>query len=149
MQTGRHSFVAIRQMLERHWGLRPPAPGEPVSVELQRANFAVFLRFVEANLAGDTTIRRDPHWCPQGPMLVAYRQALKIDRVGKVENFAADFALVLHKAGVRRIPDVTQRPWLNPPAPHSFEDVLTPELQRQLDRLYEADYRHLGYRDAG
>jgi hypothetical protein len=145
MLTGRHSFMAIRQVLERDWGLRPPAPEEPPSLERQRENFAAYLRFVEANLAGDTDIRRDPHWCPQGPMLVHYRQHLKIDVVGKVENFAADMALVLHKAGVRRIPDVRYRPWRASPAPYSFEDVITPALQAQLDRLYGSDYRHLGY----
>ena len=146
MQGGRNSFVAIRQALERDWGLRPPPSGEPPSLERQRENFAAFLRFVQANLAGDTAIRRDPHWCPQGPMLVQYRQHLKIHVVGKVENFAADMALVLHKAGVRRVPDVQWRPWRHGPAPFSFEQVLTPELQALLDALYEPDYRHLGYR---
>lgn len=146
MPGGRNSFVAIRQALERDWGLRLPPAGEPPSLERQRDNFAAFLRFVQANLAGDTTIRRDPHWCPQGPMLVQYRQHLKIHVVGKVENFAADMALVLHKAGVRRVPDVQWRPWRHAPAPFSFEQVLTPELQALLDGLYESDYRHLGYR---
>lgn len=149
MHTGRHSFVAIRQTLERAWGLRPPGPDETPSLERQRENFAAFLHFVEANLAGDTDIRRDPHWCPQGPMLVHYRQHLKVDLVGKVENFAADMALVLHKAGVRRLPDVQWRPWRHPAAPFSFEEVLTPELQALLDRIYDADYRHLGYRRSG
>jgi hypothetical protein len=148
MQRGRHSFTAIRQVLERDWGLRTPAADEAPSLEHQRENFDAFLRFVEANLAGETDIRRDPHWCPQGPMLVQYRQHLKIDVVGKVENFAADMALVLHKAGVRRIPDVQWRPWRTAPAPHSFEAVLTPELQARLDGLYGGDYRHLGYRAA-
>lgn len=148
MQRGRHSFAAIRAALERDWGLRPPPAGESGTLELQRDNFAAFLRFVEANLAGDTGIRRDPHWCPQGPMLVHYRQHLKIDHVGKVENFAADMALVLHKAGVRRIPDVQSRPWRHPAAAYSFDDVLTPELRAQLGRIYAADYLHLGYRGA-
>jgi len=147
-QTGRHSFAAIRKTLERDWGLRFPVPDEPTSLEQQRDNFAAFLRFVEANLAGDTDIRRDPHWCPQGPMLVQYRKHLKIDQVGKVENFAADMALILHKAGVWRVPDVNARPWRHPAAPFSFDEVLTPALQAQLDRLYEADYVHLGYRSA-
>jgi hypothetical protein len=148
MQTGRHSFAAIRQALRRDWGLRLAGPQEPTTLEQQRDNFAAFLRFVEANLAGDTDIRRDPHWCPQGPMLVKYRQHVKIDLVGKVENFAADMALILHRASVRRVPDVHARPWRHPPPPFSFDEVLTPALQAQLDRLYEADYIHLGYRSA-
>jgi hypothetical protein len=146
MHGGPQSFLAIRHTLERDWGLRPPGPDEAPSLVLQRENFAAFLRFVAANLAGDTDIRRDPHWCPQGPMLVHYRKTLKIDMVGKVERFAADMAQVLHKAGVRRIPDVQYRPWRHAPAPFSFDEVLTPDLQAQLDQIYGADYRHLGYR---
>lgn len=146
---GRHSFANIRQVLERDWGLRLAGEGEAASLDQQRENFATFLRFVEANLAGDTDIRRDPHWCPQGPMLVQYRKQLKIDQVGKVENFAADMAMILHRAGVRRAPDVTLYPWRHPTAAFSFEEVLTPALQTQLDRLYESDYIHLGYRRTG
>jgi hypothetical protein len=146
LQGGKHSFAAIRQVLERDWGLRPASPGSPTSLRQQRDNFAAFLRFVEANLAGDTNVRQDPHWCPQGPMLVQYRKFLKIDQVGKVENFAADMAVVLHRAGVGRAPDVTRLPWRHAPAAFSFEQVLTPELLAQLDRLYQSDYVHLGYR---
>lgn len=145
-KTGAHSGAMIRRTLQRHWGLRLAGPDEPTTLEQQRENFAAYLRFVEANLAGDTDIRRDPHWCPQGKMLVQYRKHLKIDVVGKVENFAADMALILHRAGVRRVPDVTARPWRNPPAPFTFKEVLTPTLQILLNRLYEADYVHLGYR---
>lgn len=148
MQTGRQSFLAIRQALERTWGLRPPAPGEASTLERQRENFAAFLRFVEANLAGDTEFRRDLHWSPQGPLLKQYRKQLKIDLVGKVENFPSDMAMVLHRAGVRRIPDVNWIPRKSAEGEFSFDEVLTPELQTLLDRLYEADYIHLGYRQA-
>lgn len=144
----KHSFAAIRRVLVRDWGLRLPSPGSSPSLQQQRDNFAAFLRFVEANLAGDTAVRRDPHWCPQGPMLLHYRQHLKIEQIGKVEDFAADMALILHRASVRRTPDLTRLPWRHPTAAFSFEEVLTPDLQAQLDRLYESDYIDLGYRVA-
>lgn len=145
MLTRPRSFLAIRQQLERDWGLRPPGPDEATSLELQRENFLAFLRFVEANLAGDTDIRQDAHWRPQGPMLAKYRRHLNIHLVGKVENFAADMAQVLHRAGVRRIPDVRQLPVRHGVAPYAFEEVVTPEHQAVLDRVYAGDYRHLGY----
>jgi hypothetical protein len=147
MLDGRHSFRQIKQVLERDWGLRSPKEPGDVPLSLQRDNFAAFLRFVEANIAGDTPIRRDPHWLPQAPMLSAFRRHLRIDIVGRVENFAADMARILHRAGPRRVPDLRHRPWTNPPSPYTFEQVITPALQQQLDRLYEVDYVHLGYRE--
>jgi len=59
--------------------------------------------------------------------------------------------LALGLAGVGEVGTaghVNHRPWRHMPAPYSFEEVVTPELQRQLDRIYDADYRHLGYREA-
>ena len=145
VQPGPRGFDDVRQLLQRDWGVQLPGPGEALPLELQQQNFAAFLRFVEANLAGKTGIRKYPHWCPQGPMLVHYRRFVKIDIVGKVENFAPDMAQVLHRAGVHRIPDTNYRPWRHVAQPHSFAEVLTPQIQAQLDRLYPGDYKHLGY----
>ncbi len=146
VQTGRHSFVAIRHELERDWGLCFPPAGEAMSLAQWRENFARFVTFVEANVAGDTSIRRDPHWCPQSTMLAQYKKQFKIDVVGRVESFAADMAQILHRAGVRRIPDLQFRPWRHPAAPFGFEETVTPEVQARLDWLYDGDYTHFGYR---
>ncbi|MFO1340054.1 MAG: sulfotransferase family 2 domain-containing protein [Burkholderiaceae bacterium] len=146
VQTGRHSFVTIRHELERDWGLRFPTAGEAMTLAQWRENFGRFVAFVEANVAGDTSIRRDPHWCPQSTMLAQYKKQFKIDVVGHVESFAADMAQILHRAGVHRIPDLQFRPWRHPAPPFSFEETMTPEVQARLDWLYEGDYTHFGYR---
>lgn len=145
-QTGRHSFVTIRHELERDWSLRFPPAGEATTLAQWRENFARFVTFVEANVAGDTAIRRDPHWCPQSTMLAQYKKQFKIDVVGHVENFAGDMAQILHRAGVRRVPDLQFRPWRHPAPPFSFEETVTPEVQARLDWLYDGDYTHFGYR---
>lgn len=145
-QTGRHSFVAIRHELERDWGLHFPPAGEAMALAQWRENFARFVAFVEANVAGDTAIRRDAHWCPQSTLLAQYKKQFKIDVVGHVENFAGDMAQILHRAGVRRIPDLQFRPWRHPAPPFSFEETVTPDVQARLDWLYDGDYTHFGYR---
>ena len=58
VQTGRHSFLAIRHELERDWGLRFPPAGEAMPLAQWRETFARFVTFVEANVAGDTAIRQ-------------------------------------------------------------------------------------------
>lgn len=146
VQIGRHSFVSIRHELERDWGLRFPPAGQAMALAQWRENFARFVAFVEANVAGDTSIRRDAHWCAQSGMLAQYKKQFKIDVVGRVESFAADMAQILHRAGVRRIPDLQFRPWRHPAAPFSFEETVTPEVQARLDWLYDSDYAHFGYR---
>jgi hypothetical protein len=147
MATGPRGFGAVRRLLQEGWGLRPPADGEALSVERQRDNFAAYLAFVEANLAGRTSVRRDPHWDLQSPHLARLAQVAAIDYVGRVEDFASDMAWLLHRANVRRVVDLRRRP----PArlgTLSFDDIITPALQAQLDRIYARDYTDLGYRTA-
>lgn len=145
MRDRPRSFNRIRGHLVEHWGLRPPGPEDGTPLELQQENFLVFLRFVEANIAGQTEIRKDWNWCPQTPMLAEMRQHVDIHVVGRVEHFASDMAYILHRAGVRRLPDVRQVPVRHGIAPYSFEEVVTPAHQALLDRIYASDYRHLRY----
>lgn len=146
MHAGPHSFAAIRESLVRDWGLHPPAPGQAATLEQQQQNFHAFLQFVEANLAGQTHIRQDLHWAPQAPQLARFRRHVKIGFVGRVEDFASDMAWVLHRSVPRRLPDLQFRPWRHPAAAYPFEQVVTPEIQATLDRVYAADYAELGYR---
>lgn len=138
-------YAAVREALQRDWGLRLPPPGEPPALSLRQENFAAFLRFVQANLAGDTALPRNPHWCPQAPLLAHYRKFLKIDIVGRVENFKADMAQVLHKAGVHRIPNLTQPCCRGLATADRFEDMLSDNVQACIVKLYEPDYLSFKY----
>lgn len=145
MRDRPRSFNRIRSYLVEQWGLRPPGPEDGTPLELQQENFLIFLRFVEANLAGDTEIRQDANWRPQGPVLAEMRQHVKIQVVGRVEHFASDMAYILHRAGVRRLPDLRQLPVRHGIAPYGFDEVVTPAHQAILDRIYASDYKHLRY----
>lgn len=147
MATGPRAFSAVRRLLQAEWGLHAPAADEAVSAEQQRHNFAAYLSFVEANLAGRTPVRRDPHWDLQSPHFARLTQAAPLDYVGRVEDFAADMAWLLHRANVRRVVDLRRRP-AGRLGNLSFDDIITPALQSQLDRIYERDYADLGYRTA-
>jgi hypothetical protein len=143
--AGRHSFVAIARELQASWGVRLHLEGQTPTLTEHRENFGRFLGFVEASLAGKTGIRRDPHWCPQGPMVTQYKRFMTVNYIGKLENFPADMAEVLHRAGVHRIPDVRFLPWRHAPPPYPFDEVLDTRIQTQLDRLYGMDYINFGY----
>jgi Sulfotransferase family len=137
-------FQAVRDALLQDWGVRVALPGQALPLEQQRENFEAFVAFVEANLAGATTVPRRPHWCPQAPMLDHYRKFLRIDVVGRVENFTADMAQVLHRAGVRRIPDLTKSPH-HKSAHHRFEEVASVSALTRIGELFELDYVRFNY----
>jgi hypothetical protein len=138
-------FLPVRRALVRHWGLRTAPGDEQQSLDEFRANFEVFLSFVEANLAGRTHVPLYSHWTPQTTMLSQFKKHVRIDVVGRLESFQADMAHILHRSGARRLPDLSVRPWLNPPPPHAFEQVVDAALLQRIEQLYEPDYVHLKY----
>lgn len=144
MATGPRAFSALRRLLQQSWGVQPSPAGELPTIEQQRHNFAAYLAFVEANLAGGTAVRRDPHWDLQAPHLARLTQVVAIDYIGRVENFASDMAWLLHRANVRRVVDLRRRP-AGRLDTLSFDAIITPALQTQLERIYERDYADLGY----
>lgn len=148
MLNHRREYDNIRTALREQWGVRWPEPNEAASLSAERENFERFLAFVEANLAGRTNLRRDPAWQAQSLLLRIYRRHVSEPFIGKVESFEADFAELLHRADVRRVPDLSVRPWRCPLSPFALADVLTPTSRDALQRLYAADYQELGYEPA-
>lgn len=138
IRTGR--FPRICTILRRSFGLVLPEPGSPQAADgdLLRADFLGFLRFVRANLAGQTAARVDPLWASQGALLRGHAQARLPDallREGEAEGFARLAAAVGRTA----------------PPPPAAEDW--PELSALYDDAVEeaaraacaADYAEFGF----
>ena len=138
--TGRNSFAAVRRQLIEGWDLMLDEDDPHPTLPVHQANFSRFLDFVEANVAGTTSIRWDAGWSPQAPQLARFRERLQVKDIGLLAFYPAQMARILHRAGVTRIPDLRERPWCHPPAPHPYEEVVTPDIQVKLDRIYRADY---------
>lgn len=138
--TGPHSFLEVRRQLVEGWGLMLDDDDRGPTLPVHQANFSRFLDFVEANVAGATTIRWDAGWSPQVPQLARFRERLQVKEIGLLAGYPAQMARILHRAGVNRIPDLRKRPFWHPRAPHPYAEVVTPDIQAKLDRIYRADY---------
>ncbi|MFC3613503.1 nodulation protein NodH [Lutimaribacter marinistellae] len=138
------AFLQIRNTLRRQFKL-PIPEGEPdarYSLSEHRAAFVAFLEFVRMNLAGQTPIRVDGHWCTQA-------QA--------VSNFS-DFALPDHVYREDELPDAlpalaTLYGHPEPPVPgsaaldrpYTLAHIYDAELEALAADVYQRDYVTFGF----
>ncbi len=142
-----HSFRGLRNgVLRKQWDIRFPAEGEDYSVQAHADNFARFLRFVEANIEGDTKVRQDPHWLPQSLLLRRMRERGEVDLVGRLERYRDDLDYVLRTAGIEdREPLLALRFNEGLPPPFPYEDVLTDEVLERGLRVFAPDFERFAY----
>ena len=71
VEPGDENFSAIRQTLDKHYGVQLPdvGPIEGVAPEALATGLLGFLEFVKGNLAGQTTVRVDGAWASQTAIL--------------------------------------------------------------------------------
>jgi len=76
LSTGKGSYLEIRKTLIESYGLVLPdkTPCDTFDIAAHKAAFMAFLRFVELNLAGQTSIRIDPHWASQSNTIQGFAQ---------------------------------------------------------------------------
>jgi hypothetical protein len=104
-----------------------------------------FSQFVEFALATDDLVRTDVsmHWHPQTKIL--HIPGMKLDFIGKIENFAADFNRVLDF--VNASPELRAK--LIEPFHFSkrkpVSEYLTPPLAERIYAAYEEDFDRYGY----
>ena len=135
-------FEGLRLGLETTWGMaRLPDAGTPDVVQ-ERAAFLAFLRFLRANLNGQTPVQQHALWASQLSLLQGMAQFAPPDLVARVETIGADLA---HMAGLTG---------LAAPGPEVGEvtaqdtrlrAIRNPEVEAAAHAAYGRDYQLLGY----
>lgn len=135
----------LRIGLREAWGLpwTSPEAGREPAAETERAAFVGFLRFVRANLNGQTPVQQNLLWASQMSILQAATQFALPDLIAREETLAADLG---HLAGT-----------LGLPAPGVELARQSLDLRSALARIsddavaaachaaYSRDYQFLGY----
>ena len=132
-------FADIRDVLVRRFEM-PVADGA-WSVEQARAAFAVFLRFLEANLAGQTSVRVDASWTSQSRHLSAISTFATPDAVLREETLAQDIA----RFGAGLNVTFDGAPHFAEPGPVALAEVVTPEIDTLCARAYRRDMLQFGF----
>lgn len=138
-------FEGLRIGLKQEWSVPIPSAGTMADLAPQdeRAAFLGFLRFLRANLQGQTPVQQHSLWASQSLLIEGMAQFMSPDLIARSETLAADLDCVVRLAGL-------------PAQPGPLTDVAADErvgLSRFCDRQVEAaayaayarDYQLLGY----
>ncbi|HQU68342.1 MAG TPA: nodulation protein NodH [Albidovulum sp.] len=141
-------FDGLRVGLEEAWDMPRlrPQPGEAVDAKQERAAFFGFLRFIRANLRGQTPVQQNLLWASQMSVLQGMAQFALPDLIAREEVLHADLSHLAQSLGL-------------PPPPAAVTDGAA-ELRAGLSRIvddkvaamaqaaYSRDYQILGYEAA-
>lgn len=135
----------LRIGLEEAWGLPhlQQASGAEMPAETERAAFLGFLRFLRANLNGQTPVQQSLLWASQMSILQGMAQFVLPDLIAREETLADDLGYLARSLGL--------------PAPKAEQTRSGKELRARLSRItdatveaaaqaaYSRDYQFLGY----
>ncbi|ETX28517.1 nodulation protein NodH [Roseivivax isoporae] len=144
LSTGPGSFAAIRRTLVKQHGLDLPesAPGADYDADRHRRAFEGFLRFLKANLAGQTAIRVDAHWASQSQCLQGHAEFALPDMIVREDEMPAYLPALAMQVGHAAPPD---------PAPHVVQApfglarIYDDTLEALAQEAYARDYIMFGY----
>lgn len=139
------AFRRAHNILTSEFGADFGSADATATPEEIRKNFELFLRFVGANLRGETSIPVNLHWIPQATLVDWYRTQLDLNFIGRVENFAADMAHVFRAAGISENVDVSVRFNEGPASRYRLEEILSSEIAESIAELYSRDFQEFTY----
>lgn len=136
----------VRQFIARIYDVTLPEKGTPPEdyrPEDHRRGFAAFLRFVHANLNGQTGMVTHPAWAPQSALIADIASRGPIRHVVREDALSAALPLLGHSFG-RALPPY------DPPQRYNrltLSSIYDPELEALGRAAYAEDYARLGYGD--
>ncbi|MEX0284678.1 MAG: nodulation protein NodH [Paracoccaceae bacterium] len=144
LSTGPDTFSAIRNTLRKNFKLPIPQgePGSSYSKATHREAFEGFLKFVRANLSGQTGIRVDAHWGSQAQALSGFGELALPDMVLREDEMATALPPLAERVGARAV----KVPGFEPtPGPFALDDIYDDALEALVSEVYQRDYLFFGF----
>lgn len=144
LTTGPGGYAQIREALRKQFKLPIPKeePGPSYSRSDHRQGFEAFLKFVGANLSGQTGIRVDAAWCTQSQALSGFGDFLLPDLVLREDELATVLPDLAARLGCRNIP---RPPKAAHHQPYALADIYDEALEAQVADVYQRDYMMFGF----
>ncbi len=138
------AYAEIRESLIARYDVPLPPGGsdESYNLERHRACFLSFLKFLEGNLGGQTSLRVDSSWASQSALVQAIGEFAMPDRVIRSSHLHTDLQDVAREVG-----------FVAPPLPkddgaaepYSLAQVRTAEIEKACARAYRRDFIMFGF----
>lgn len=133
----------IRNRLKNGWGAPIPAPErvDRMSKDDLRESFTIFLRFLRANVNGQTALRVDPFWASQSAVLQGFAAVQMPDLILREDRLDSGLAFLATEVGA------TAGACLAEPAPHPtpLQEIWTPDIEDLCRDAYARDYAAFGF----
>ncbi len=147
LSTEKGAYNEIREALRRNYRVRIPKTGSAAGgydLASHKAAFLSFLKFLKANLGGQTGLRIDPAWASQTAVV---QGALKVVMPTQVIFEAELAASLAHIEGLLGLPNVPidRAADLEPPFP--LAAIYDSEVESRIRDAYGQDYLNFGFAD--
>ncbi|MEJ2034934.1 MAG: sulfotransferase family 2 domain-containing protein [Maritimibacter sp.] len=146
LTNGPHTFHEIRQTISDQYDITFPGQlpeGESWDKPRHRDAFQKFLKFVEANIAGQGGIRVDASWATLGNVIAGFGQVLLPDHILREDDLEAGLARLAEEVGLDTVPAAPEP--IND-GPIALGDIYDDEIEDAIRRIYQRDFMLFGYR---
>lgn len=139
------SFQDLRRILCKKYEVDIPLNGDlsDYSVASHKAAFGQFLRFLKANLAGQTSVRVDAIWATQSAQLEAAAQVVIPDVLIREEDAAVHLSRLTKDLGIKS-PKLQA---VQADRPYSLARIYDGQLEKLCVQAYRKDYINFGFSD--
>ncbi len=139
-----NAFPVIRKRLRNFYKL--PLPGDPernYSIEDHTAAFKAFLKFLEQNLNGQTSIRVDGNWATQFAVLQGMSAFTLPDEIIREDDMVEKLGGLANSLGYPTAPP----PYVTPKEKFfALSDIYDEEIEELAKNVYEQDYLMFGFK---
>ncbi|WP_306372424.1 sulfotransferase family 2 domain-containing protein [Roseovarius albus] len=144
LSTGPDNFGMIRKKLRNFYKLQIPGriPHPDYGRKTHKEAFKAFLKFLRANLAGQTDIRVDAHWATQAAVLQGMSNFAIPHRVYHEEELETELPALSEAIGYGRQP---YAPIRSVDEPYALSEIYDEEIENLAKMVYQRDYVMFGF----
>ena len=144
LTNGPGSFASIRDTLRRQFKLPVSKSGATGAYDIgtHRRAFEIYLKFVQANIAGQTTIRVDGAWSTQTAILNGFAGFASPDFVFREEELSEMLPMLAQRVNCgpgRQLCSAA------PDVPFSLSQIYDADLEKLVSKVYQRDYLMFGF----
>ncbi|GAA6209776.1 hypothetical protein NBRC116601_30690 [Cognatishimia sp. WU-CL00825] len=144
LSTDAGSYKKIRRTLRNRYGLPIPdtLPDVLYDANAHRMAFAEYLKFVRANLVGQTAIRQDAFWASQASIVTGFSGFALPDVILREDEAEQGLKNLANQVGREEVPELTKG---LDSAPFSLDEIYDDAIEALTREAYQRDYVTFGF----